>query len=237
MKDVLKMVRFDFVTAGSLTVPYVLAFIGLSFLLALFGMPLGLFCFAAPLVIFGPAREAAGAEQRKIYGILPIQRSAVTRAAFLEDTSMLIAGELLTMLLLIISDKSRLSRVLPESVAELLKYLKEAYNFSPVGLCVTIALLSAYLCVLSAYLEMEAEIHGHESDTKNILIALSVTAAVIALVFVLVNKGVLPPVSTWIELETAEGKGIFAVILNIAAAAVSAVMCEITVKKTAEKEI
>lgn len=237
MKDVLKMVRFDLVTAGSLTIPYVLVFIALSFVLALFAMPLGVFCFAAPLVIFGPAREAAGTEQRKIYGILPVRRSAVTRAAFWENTVMLLAGEVLSLLFLLISDNAELYRVLPNGVAELIVYLKSGYNLSLNSLCVTIALLSAYLGILSAYLEMGSEIHGHESDTKNVIIALSATGLIIIAAVVLVNKGVLPPFSKWLEPKTVSGKLLYTVTANIAAVCICAALCERTVAKTADAEI
>lgn len=238
MKDVLKMIRFDLVTAGSLTVPYVLAFIGLSLALSLFAMPLGILCFAAPLVIFGPAREAAGAEQKKIYGILPVRKSAVTRAAFWENTVMLLVGEVLALLFLLISDKGALSGILPESIAEMLESIKTGeYSLSFNDMAVTVALLSAYLCILSAYLEMEAEIHGHDSDIKNLLIALSATAIIIAVIAVLVNRGVLPPFRKWLTPEKASGRGLIILAANAAAIAVSAAMCERTVKKTADMEL
>lgn len=238
MKDVLKMARFDLITASSLTVPYVLAFVGFSLVLALFGIPLGVFCFAAPMVLFGPAREAAsGLEQRKIYGILPVRRSAVTRAAFWENTAMLIVGEILSLLFLLISDCTELYRVFPNGVAELIADLKSEYNLSLGGLCVTIALLSAYLGILSAYLEMESEIHGHESDTKNIIIALSVTGVVILAAIALVKKGILPPFGEWLEPKTVSGKCIFAVTANIAAVVTCGLLCERTVTKTADAEI
>lgn len=238
MKDILKMARFDLITASSLTVPYVIAFVCFSFALALFGIPLGVFCFAAPMALFGPAREAAaGLEQRKIYGILPVRKSAVTRAAFWENTSMLIVGEGLSLLFLLISDNAELYRVFPGGAAELIVYLKNGYKLSLSGLCVTIALLSAYLGILSAYLEMESEIHGHESDTKNILIALSVTGLVILAAIVLVNKGVLPPFSEWLAPKTVSGKLLYTVTANISAVAVCGLLCERTVKKTADAEI
>lgn len=238
MKDVLKMARFDLITASSLTVPYVLAFVGFSFVLALFGIPLGVFCFAAPMALFGPAREAAsGLEQRKIYGILPVRKSAVTRAAFWENTAMLMVGEGLSLLFLLISDRTELYSVFPNSVAELIVDLKSGNNLSLGGLCVTIALLSAYLGILSAYLEMESEIHGHESDTKNIIIALSATGLIILAAVALVKKGVLPPFGEWLEPKTVSGKWLFAVTANIAAVVVCGLLCERTVAKTADAEI
>lgn len=240
MKNVLKMIRLDLVTAGSLTIPYVLAFIALSLVLSLFAMPLGILCFAAPLVIFGPAREAAGAEQQKIYGILPVQKSAVTRAAFLENTVMLILGEVLALLFLLISDTGALCGILPGGIAELLEDLTAArdnYDLSFKGMAVTLALLSAYLCMLSAYLEMEAEIHGHDSDIKNLLIALSATALVAAVIIALVKAGVLPPFRSWLAPEKGSGKALIVLAANAAAIAVSAAMCERTVKKTADMEL
>lgn len=206
MKDVLKMVRFDFILAGSLSVSYVLAFMGLCLVNALFGVPLGVFCFAVPMMIFGPAREACGAEQRRIYGILPVQKSAVTRAAFWENTVMLLAGEVFSMLFLLISDNAELYRIFPESFGEMLNYLKSENNLSLDGLYAAIIFISSYLGVLSAYLEMEAEIHGRESDIKNITVALAATAAAGAVTTVLIKKVYCRPLENGVCRGRRRGK-------------------------------
>lgn len=240
MKDVLKMIRFDYIAVRPLTVPYVAGFVAVSLALSLFGIPLGVFCFAALAAIFVPVQELANSDSGKIYGILPVRRDAVIRAAFLEMIVPLFAGELLSLLLLLISNSSTLYRVLPKAVGDI---IERSFNFSNDseitfgGLCIILILTTAYLCILAAYLEMRSEIKGRENDIKNLLISISLTAAVIAVIAVLANKRMIPPVQSWLIPQTTAGKWLLAVTANVIAAGLGILFCEITVKKTADREI
>lgn len=241
MQDILKMIRFDYFTVKSFTVPYVIGFIMISFVLSLFGIPLGVFCFVALMAVFGPVQELANSDTRRIYGILPVRRDAVTRAAFMEIIIPLFAGELLSLVLLLISNSSRLYRIFPKTVGDIIEGL---FDFSKNDLmiafdelCIILILLSVSLCVVAAYLEMKSEIQGHENDLRNLLTVISITVAVISVIAVLVNRRMIPPVKRWLIPQTVLGKWLFAVFLNIIAAGLSILFCEITVKKTADYEI
>ena len=120
MNDVLKMIRFDYISVKTLTVPYIIGFIAICLVLALFGIPLGAFCFAAAAAVFAPVQELADSDSRKIYGILPVGREAVTRAAFLEMTVPLLIGEILSLIFLVISNFSMFFRNPILSPAQLL---------------------------------------------------------------------------------------------------------------------
>lgn len=241
MKDILKMIRFDYITVRSLTLPYVLGFIVISFVLSLFGIPLGIFCVAALMAIFGPVQELSNSDSRKIYGILPVCGDAVTRAAFLEMIVPLFAGELLSFLFLFISKSSKLYRIFPKNVGDMIEGLfsfsQNDRGISFDGLCILLVLTSAYLCVLAAYLEMASKIQGSENDIKNLLLAISITAAVFAVITALVKAGMIPSLQMWLIPRTVLGKWLIAVSLNIIAAGVSVLFCEITVKKTADFEM
>lgn len=241
MKDILKMIRFDYITVRSLTVPYVIGFIGISFVLSLFGIPLGVFCVAALLAIFAPVQELANSDSEKIYGILPVRRDTVTRAAFLEMIVPLFVGELLSFLFLFISSASKLYRIFPKNISNMIEVLfdfsERGTGISSDGLYIVLMLTTAYLCVLAAYLQMASKIQGRENDIKNLLLAISVTVAVFAVITALVKAGMLPPLQKWPMPQTTAGKLLFAVILNIIGAGVSVLLCEITVKKTADFEI
>lgn len=241
MKDILKMVRFDYISVNSLTVPYVIGFIGISFVLSLFGIPLGVFCVAALMAIFAPVQELAHSDSEKIYGILPVRRDAVTRAAFLEMIVPLYVGELLSFLFLFISRSSKLYRIFPKNIGNMIEALFDFFEsgtgISFDGLYIVLILISAYLCVLAAYLEMASKIQGRENDIRNLLLAIFITVAVFAVITALVKAGMLPPFQKWPMPQTVAGKWLFAVILNSIAAGVSVLFCEITVKKTADFEI
>lgn len=241
MKDVLKMIRFDYIAVKPLTVPYVVGFIAVCLVLALFGIPLGVFCFAAAAAVFAPVQELASSDSRKIYGILPVGREAFTRAAFLEMIVPLFAGELLSLIFLLISSFSMLYRILPKAVVgiieELFDFSKNDAGISFGELCIILILLSVYLCILAAYLEMMSAIQSRENDVKNLLSAAALTAAVIAVIAALSVKHIIPPVRNLLMPETVSGKWIFAVILNVIAAGVSVLFCEIAVKKSADNEI
>lgn len=241
MQDILKMIRFDYITVKSFTVPYVVGFIVISFVLALFGIPLGVFSFVALMAIFGPVQELANSDTRKIYGILPVHRDAVIRAVFMEIIVPLFVGELLSLVLLLISNSSKLYRIFPKTVGDIIEGL---FDFSQNDLmiafgelCIILVLISATLCVLAAYLEMKSEIQGHENDIRNLLTVISITVSVIAVIVALVNMEIIPPVKRWLIPQTVSGKWVFAVSLNIIAASVSVLFCENTVKKTADYEI
>lgn len=243
MKDVLKMIRFDYISVRLLTVPYVIGFIALSLVLALFGIPLGVFCFAAAAAVFAPVQELASSDTRKIYGILPIRREAVTRAAFIEMIVPLFIGELLSLMFLVISNSSKLYRIFPQTVGSI---IEELFDFSKSDatitfgeLCIMLILVFVYLCILAAYLEMMSAIQSRKNDVKNLLTTVTLTAAIIVVIDVLSANQVIPPVQEWLMLipQTASGKWLFAVILNVIAAGVSVLFCEIAVKKSADCEI
>ncbi|MDE6709269.1 MAG: hypothetical protein K2J76_02130 [Oscillospiraceae bacterium] len=241
MNDVLKMIRFDYITVKSLTVPYVIGFIALCLVLALFGIPLGVFCFAAAAAVFAPVQELASSDTRKIYGILPIHRDAVTRTAFIEMIVPLFIGELLSLIFLLISNSSKLYRIFPKTVGsiieELFDFSRNDANITFGELCIILILLSVYLCILAAYMEMMSAIQSRENDVKNLLTAVALTVAVIVVIAALSAKQVIPPIQSWLIPQTVLGKWIFAVILNVIAAGVSVLFCEIAVKKSADCEI
>ena len=241
MKDVLKMIRFDYISVRSLTVPYVIGFIALCFVLALFGIPLGVFCFAAAAAVFAPVQELASSDTRKIYGILPVRRDAVTKAAFLEMIVPLFIGEFLSLIFLLISSSSKLYRIFPKTIGGIIEGLFDfSRNDASITfgeLCIILILLSVYLCILAAYMEMMSAIQSRENDVKNLLTAVALTAAVIVVIAALSANHIIPPVQSWLIPETASGKWIFAVILNVIAAGVSVLFCGIAVKKSADCEI
>ena len=212
MKDVLKMIRFDYISVKSLTVPYVIGFIAVCLVLALFGIPLGVFCFAAAAAVFAPVQGLSSSDTRKIYGILPIRREAVTKAAFLEIIVPLLAGEMLSLVFLMISNSSKLYRIFPKTVVsiieELFDFSKNDANIAFGELCIILILLSVYLCILAAYMEMMSAIHSRENDVKNLLTAIALTAAVIVVIAALSANHIIPPVQSWLIPETASGKWI-----------------------------
>lgn len=241
MNDVLKMIRFDYIAVRSLTVPYVIGFTAVCLVLALFGIPLGVFCFAAAAAVFAPAQELARSDTRKIYGILPVGREAVTRAAFLEMTVPLFIGELLSLIFLAISNSSKLYRIFPKTVGGVIEGLfdfsKNDANITFGEVCVILILVYVYLCISAAYLEMMSAIQNREKDVTNLLTEIALTVAVITVIAALSAKHIIPPVQEWLIPRTASGKWLFAVILNIIAAGVSVLFCKIAVKKSADCEL
>lgn len=241
MKEILKMIRFDYITVKSFTVPYVIGFIVISFVLSLFGIPLGILSFVALMAIFGPVQELANSDTRRIYGVLPVRRDAVTRAAFMEIIVPLFVGELLSLVLLLISNSSKLYRIFPKTVGDIIEGL---FDFSQNDLmiafgelCIILILISASLCILAAYLEMKSEIQGHENDIRDLLTVIFIIVVVIEVITALVNMEIIPPVKRWLIPRTVLGKWVFAVFLNIIAVSVSVLFCENAVKKTADYEI
>ncbi len=241
MKDILKMLQFDYITVKSLTVRYVIGFIMLSFLLALFKIPLGMLCMIATVTLFAPVQTISNSECKKLYGMIPIQRSAVTRAMFLELIGSLVTGELFSYLFLQISKYAKLDALFPEEIrywiSDMFDYSSKYANITYNDLYLLLAVVSGFLILLSCYIEMRAEVKNMETAVRDLIIIIFVLSAVISLISVFVFRGMIPPVKSWLIPATVSGRWLSVMLLNLIAIGGGLGFCEWTVKKTADYEM
>lgn len=237
MKDILKMLQFDYIIVEKLTAPYVIGFIALCLVLALFGVPLGVFGFAATLCLFAPLEMVFDSDAKRIYGLLPVHRTTVVRADFTETAGAMFAGEIFSLVCLFISRYTKLYHILPQNIDHFISRFfdpgKNGIGLDFGQVCFALVYIFCGLFLLLGYLKMIEAIHGQENAVKHLLVIFAVMAAAITLLF---YKRKLPDVENLIP-STVMGKLIFAVILNIAVLGLYVFFCEHTVRKTQCREL
>ena len=218
MNGVLKTVWYFYVGGSG---RLVLTLILLSIVLALFGIAAGAITFALLAFLFAsPNSFSDDPESRRIFGILPVSRKQVTVGEFLSVGAAVMLGQLPSIGFLWLSSKRLLSHLLPEG----LRTFTENFPAECSALSVSIlAIAASASCAAFAFLLMKLRIHGEGSVIKWVIIL----ACLLVFASVMLGRDDLPEERFFV---------ITAVIAEIAAVAVSAVCCAITVKKTAKKE-
>ncbi len=232
MRDIVKMVRFDFVTTKASLLDFwiVLLLACLSVVLMIAPSTAPMFSLAM-ITVFMPAQNLTTQDAgSKIYGILPVQRSAITRAAFLECSLSALAGELGTLLIAWISTRLELYRLYlsPEETA--------ARTESAFAMPAAYIVIFVLVMLLMPLLRMLCDIFGREHETKIILLVL--IALFLAIWFILsqMAEGRLPSPSQLLP-ATLSGKLLAAAVIHLVMFGLCALFCEITVKKLADREL
>ena len=88
MKEIVKLIRFDYITSRNSALPFFCGMLIISLLLAVFGVfnPMfNIFLIIACVGFFAPSMAATQKpEYRRVQGILPVSRAAFVRAEFAE---------------------------------------------------------------------------------------------------------------------------------------------------------
>lgn len=241
MKEIMKMIRFDFITVKQLSLPTFLGFFIICLLLAVCGAfhaVLGVIVFAVFTSVFAPVQQVMQGDQRRIYGILPVKRETVIKANFAENTAAMLLGEAAAIVMTVIGEASRVYTLLPDKLEKKVEVLKGgsgiSMSFRPRDVMI---LLCAYICILYAVLWMLGELEEHKNDIRNMVAAVLVSAVLIVSVILLTTKNILPSPEKYLFPRTVIGEVIWGICLNALAAAVTVLCCRITVKKLADKEL
>ncbi len=241
MKDILKMMRFDFISAvgtsgaGSRGANVILSiFMAVMFLgVALFVSPVFAFCliFASGALIV-PLQSAKNEDLGKLYGLLPVERKNITRARFLYIFLIHLLMLCSALLLASLSVALDLNRFIAGS-SDALKTLSEMYDPEVFGKMIPVFLGFAVLsCVTFAFMEMLGQIQGRQSEMK-VLFILIVAVCVIVLgsTFILGQLGYpeikLPDLPEWLALSL-----VFLGVLGICV-----LFGEITASKLSKREL
>ena len=86
MNDMMKMIRFDLISVSRLTVPYIVIFVVVSIIASLLGLTFGILCVVSFVMIIAPIQGINNSSCKRLYGMLPVRRSAVIKALFTEIT-------------------------------------------------------------------------------------------------------------------------------------------------------
>lgn len=241
MKEIMKMIRFDFITVKQLSMPNFLGFIIICTILSVCGVfhaVLGVIVFTMFTSIFSPIQQVMQGDQRKIYGVLPVKREAVIKANFAENTGTMLIGEIAAIALTVIGDVSKVYTLLPDKAAEKIAEMKNGLlPAMPFKIRDLMILLCVFICIVYAVLWMLGELEEHKNDIRNMVAAVLVSAVLIVSVILLTMNHILPSPEKYLFPSTVAGEFIWAICLNLAAVAVTVICCRTTVKKLADKEL
>ena len=238
MKDILHIMRFDFLTAKPIAMKPVL------FMLAMFG---GLSLFISPIIItyttFAalvfviPLQSAADKSGfHKLYGILPVERKSITRGRFLYLFSVHFLFQLIEFAVMGLSFALGLNRLLPNQDSAAMQMVQESFADKPLAIKMGFGIF-AFICILFSYMEMMGQIFGRENEMKIIMLTLAVIT-VIGFAFAFLSEHDIIPAVSLPELPQTVGG---TVLLGIAVDLVTLGLCllfgEITAKKLAGREL
>lgn len=238
MKDVLKIIRFDFLTAKPLVSKAYLIIVALCFLLSLFFSPMvccyitfGAMSFVIPLQTI-----AEKSSFHKLYGILPVERKNITRARFLFIFLVPFFTELIEIGLALIAMWLRLYRMLPNKNTQMMQMVKTSFS-DTVTTFSAIVLMFVSLCLIFAYMEMMGQIFGRENEMKIIVITLSVIV-VLAVGFVnLLEHNIIPSFQLPKLPATTLGRVLLIAAMNMVMFGLCTIFGEITANKLARREL
>lgn len=238
MKDILRIMRFDYLTASPIAMKAVI------FTLVLFG---GLSLFISPiiisyttfaaLVLVIPLQSAAEKSGfHKLYGILPVERRSITRGRFLYIFLVHFVFQLIEFAVMGLSFALGLNRLLPNQDTPTMQMVQESFADKPLALKMGFGVF-AFVCILFSYMEMMGQIFGRENEFKIVMITLSVIT-VIGFAFAFLSERDIIPAVTLPELpQTVGGTILLGIVVDLVTFGLCILFGEITAKKLAGREL
>ena len=240
MKEILRVARFDFLTAG----PTMLAAYGLICLMALviglFFSPLmyAVMLILAPLFVIPLESFAERSEFRKLYGILPVRRKSITRGRFLFLYLCHFVPEILALLLVRLSVILQLWRFLPAVSSDMKSIIEETFDPKSTQIFTIMIGIFTVICVMFSYMQMMGQIFGLENEMKIIMGTLTVITVVCIAFFTLSEHGIIPQLQVPDSTRLSAAQAIrFGIVCNLGVAALNKIFCEITAAKVAKREL
>lgn len=241
MKDILNIMRFDFLTAYPLAHKIFAAVAALFILLGLFLAPLACAYITLGSMIFViPLQSVAEkSDFRKLYGTLPVRRRNITRARFLYIFLVHFAAEVLELILAFISMPLKLYRVLgalPNLNGEMMQMIEKSFVDTKLTLVIIIGVFAVF-CLIFSYMKMMGQICGRENEFKIIIITIGIIAIPAIGIAILINKGAIPVIKLPSLPDTAQGMLIVGAVLNVIMLGLCLLFGEITAGKLAGREL
>lgn len=238
MKEILKILRFDFLTVKPIVITEVMIISAFCFILSLIFSPMicSYIMFIAMSCVIPLQNIADKNDFNKLYGILPVKRKNITRARFLYIFLIHFITEIVEILMASISMALKLYRILPNQESEKIQMIKNSFNDSSLVFEMIVGIF-AFLCLIFLYVEMTGQIYGRENEFKIIMITLGIIAFIIMGFLFLSNKGIIPMLKIPSLPKSDTGKIILAVVINIIIFGLSVLFGEITANKISKREL
>ena len=240
MKDIIKIMKFDYRVSAATAIPATVFTIILVSLICLFTFPGGSsYIMFVAMVFVIPLQGAADKNDfNKLYGILPVKRENITRARFAFIFLSHFALEVIALIMAVISILLKLYRYLPESASVLFEVSKTTFSFSSFmnfGMCVGVMTV---FCTMFLYMEMMGQIFGRENEMKILLVTLGIAIAILFGYGTVSIAGYLPMINFDAITEISTAK---CIVISVCCNVLVAVMCfvfgEITTKAVSKREL
>ena len=240
MKDIFKMAIFDLRTGGH-GLGYILLGAVFFWLLGTLLSPL-IACHTMfiPMAFVIPLQKTADKSGfNKLYGSLPVRRTAITRGRFLYIFALHLAAELMCLVLALLAVAADLNRFIPENQSELLSVSREQYSFEKTGLVIFAAgCFFAFFTVLFSYMEMMGQLHGRENEMKILLITLGVGSLLAFAFFWMSDRDIIPTATLDFKAtDTVSGAAKADLIMNAVTAVLCLIFSEITTARVSAREL
>lgn len=238
MKDILKIMRFDFLTAKPLAFGVFIIAAVLFSLLSLFFSPIicTFLTFGALMFVIPLQSIADKSDFNKLYGILPVQRKNITRARFVYIFLVFFLTELFEVVMTVISLSLKLYRVLPNQNREMMQMVRDCFSDTSLVFIAGLGMFT-FFCLIFGYMEIMGQIFGRENEMKTILITLGVLSVLAIGFLMLYEHDIIPAFKLPNLPATITGKVILSVIINIVMFGVCLLFGEITANKLAKREL
>ena len=237
MNDMMKMIRFDFISVSRLTVPYAAIFVVVSIIASLFGLTFGILCSVNFVMIIAPIQGINNSSCKKLYGMLPVRRSSVIKALFTEIFVTMFIGELLSFLCLFLCRISSLYNILPEKLSQIARNYSKLPESKYMKMYLFAAAAFAFLTIVLCFAQMRSEIKNMEAAIREFLIIVAVLAVAATIIsFMIYNRKLLALKDILLPPTTA-GKWLSVAVLNAVTLAAAYIFCTVTVKKASDKEL
>ena len=240
MKDILRMMRFDLLSAAPLAlVPLIVIVLALTGIVFLIFPGAAAFMLAGALLFILPQGTIAEkSDFAKLYGTLPVDRRNITRARFLFIFTCLFVAEVFALVLIALSLQFRLNTLLPNQGAEFMQVAAQTFNSSAASNYTLTVALFAVACFAFSFMEMTGQIFGRESDLKVIFIAMGILTVIGVAFTILSDRDIIPAFNfeAFVEklksIRTALCIGIHIVLLGL-----NILFGEITANALAKREL
>lgn len=238
MKEILKIMRFDFLNAKPFALKVFIVIVILCFLLSLFISPIIAFYIVLGAMFFViPLQSMADKNDfNKFYGILPVNRRNITRARFIYIFLVHFVSELIEAIITIISTSLSLYKILPNQNSEIMQMVDNSFYDTKFKF-LTIVGAFAFFCLMFSYMEMMGQIFGRENEFKIIILTLGIFTVLFMCFLTLSNRGILPVIKLPTLPSTVSGMFIVGVILNIVMLGICLLFGEITARKLEKREL
>lgn len=238
MKDILKITRFDYITAKPIAFGGIILSVLIFGSLSLFFSPMicSYISIIALICIVPLQKTADKSDFNKLYGILPVDRKSITRGRFFYIYLVYIIAELFELALIAVSKALKLYRLIPNQNSELMLMTKDSFADTKYTLFAVFGMFALF-CLLAAYMEMMGQIHGRENDFKIIVITVGVITLIAFAAVFLIEHDMMPHINLPSLPESVGGMLMLGAVIDMIMFLICLLFGEITAKKLAKREL